>query len=128
MRLHRRLRRTGSVCLATLSLLATSAIAQSDENAPAWQDKLGLTGTLRLDYYESSKSFDDTVGHPGVVAEVVARPALDAGLDGRFAARVGAPSIGRDGGTYGRVLEAYGTWHAESVDLRIGKQIVPWGR
>jgi hypothetical protein len=42
--------------------------------------------------------------------------------------RVGAPSIGRGGGTYGRVLEAYGTWHAESVDLRIGKQIVPWGR
>jgi hypothetical protein len=116
------------ICLTGLLVLASSAIGQTDSNAPAWHEKLGLTGTLRLDYYQSSKSFDDTAGHPGVAAEVVARPSLDARFDGRFSARVGAPSIGRGGGTNGRVLEAYGTWHAESIDLRIGKQIVAWGR
>src|ERR1041385_7123212 len=105
MRSHPRSRRTRSAWLAGLSLLATSAIAQSDASGPAWRDNLGLTGTLRLNYYESSKSFDDTVGHPGAVAEVVARPSFDTRFDGRLSARVGAPSIGRDGGTYGRVLE-----------------------
>ncbi len=128
MRSRCRPQRAWPVWLAGLSVLATSAIAQSDSNTPAWPDQVGLTGTLRLDYYESSKSFDDTVGHPGVVAEVVARPSFGPQIDGRFSARVGAPSIGRDGGTYGRVIEAYSTWHAESVDFRIGKQIVPWGR
>ena len=114
--------------LVVLSMFLASAIAQADSNGPSWRDKLGLTGTLRLNHYESSKSFDDTVGHSGAVAEMVARPSFGARLDGRVSVRVGAPSIGRSGGTYGRVIEAYGTWHAESADLRIGKQIVPWGR
>jgi hypothetical protein len=104
------------------------ANADPAAGAPAWRDRLGVTGTLRSSHYESSKSFDDTVGHSGVVAEVVARPTGSPRLDGRFSARVGAPSIGRDGGTHGRVIEAYGTWHGESVDVRVGKQIVAWGR
>src|SRR5688572_13119365 len=128
MPLRRGLQRALAVCLAGVAVVGTPAMAQSDSAGPAWQEALDITGTLRLNHYQSSKSLDDTVGHPGVAAEFVARPSLGARFDGRVSARFGAPSIGRGGGTYGRLIEAYATWHAESVDLRVGKQIVPWGR
>jgi hypothetical protein len=105
-----------------------TAVAQTPDATHSWREKLGLTGILRLDQYQSSKTFDDTVGHTGVAAEFVARPSLSERLDGRVSVRMGAPSIGDGGGTYARVLEAYGTWHMDSADLRLGKQIVPWGR
>lgn len=87
-----------------------------------------VSGVLRADYFRSSKNFDDETDFLGATAQVKALPSFTETLDGKLEARITNPAIGGSGETRSRLLEGYVTAHFEKADLRIGKQVVAWGR
>jgi len=104
-----------------------------DNNLPAGGISAALrnqrvSGVLRADYYRSSKNFDDETHFLGATAQIKALPSFSETLDGKLEARLTNPAISGGGETKSRLLEGYITAHFEKADLRIGKQIVAWGR
>ncbi len=108
----------------------------ADPGAPAprldrtWQGlrDQGLSGSLRLDYFRSSKDLDDRTDFLGGTAQLKLLPTFSSAVDGKVEARVTNPDIGDGGGADSTLLEAYLTAHFAHADLRLGKQIVAWGR
>lgn len=88
----------------------------------------GLAGSVRLDYYRSSKSFDDASDFLGVTTQAKLLPTLTPWLDAKIEGRVTNPAVGEDGETESTLLEGYVTARFQRAELRIGKQIVAWGR
>lgn len=87
-----------------------------------------VSGALRADYFRSSKNFDDDTDFLGATVQIKALPAFSEALDGKLELRVTNPAIGKGEETKSQLLEGYVTAHFEKTDLRIGKQIVAWGR
>ncbi len=87
-----------------------------------------ISGTVRANYFNSSKRLDDDTDFLGATAQIKVLPELTGSIDGKVEARFTNPSPGDSGHTQGRLLEGYVTAHFEKADLRIGKQIVAWGR
>jgi hypothetical protein len=87
-----------------------------------------LSGALRLDYYRSSKSLDDQTDFLGGTTQLKMLPTLNKSLDGKIEARLGNPDVGGDGATHSKLLEGYATAHFDNADLRVGRQIIAWGR
>lgn len=87
-----------------------------------------ISGTLRMNYYQSSKNRDDNADFFGATAQFKALPDLTETINGKVEARVTNPSPGDGGHTESELLEGYVTAHFETSDLRIGKQIIAWGR
>jgi hypothetical protein len=104
------------------------AAGAADRNLWSTLRDQGLGGSLRFDYFRSSKSLDDQTGFLGSTAQVKMLPTLNKSLDGKIEARLTNPDIGDDGDTHSRLLEGYATAHFDNADLRIGRQIVAWGR
>jgi hypothetical protein len=88
----------------------------------------GLAGSLRLDYYRSSKSFDNASDFLGATAQLKLLPTVTRWLDAKIEGRTTNPDVGNDGDTQSTLIEGYVTAHFEHADLRVGKQIVVWGR
>ncbi|MFZ5864218.1 MAG: DUF1302 family protein [Nitrospirota bacterium] len=88
----------------------------------------GLTGTVRLDYYHSSKALDDQTDFLGATTQLTLRPTVNQRLDGRIDARVTNPDVGTGTETAELLREAYLTARFARIDVRIGRQIVAWGR
>lgn len=84
----------------------------------------GLTGALRLDYFNSSKDLDDATGFFGATIQAKITPAFSNKLDGKIEVRLTNPAIGDGGDTDSTLLEGYVTAHFEHARLRIGKPIV----
>ncbi len=87
-----------------------------------------LSGTVRADYFRSSKNLDDDTDFLGTTAQFKILADITAAIDGKVEARITNPSPGNGGETQSDVLEGYVTVHFDQADLRIGKQIVAWGR
>ena len=87
-----------------------------------------LSGALRLDYFRSSRELDDRTGFLGSTVQLKALPDVTDGIDGKLEVRATNPAIGDGADTETSLLEGYATVHFASADLRIGKQIVAWGR
>lgn len=121
-----------------LACLATGAIVHADDGEPAaasftqqgvtFLQEQGLAGALRFDYFSSSKSLDDATNFFGGTAQVKLRPVFGSGLDGKVEARLTYPDVAHGGRADSRFLEGYVTAHFANADVRIGKQIVAWGR
>ena len=88
----------------------------------------GLTGALRMNYFRSSRDLDDRTDFLGGTAQLKLLPSFNQVLDGKFEARFTNQDLGRNGSTDATLLEGYITLHAPRADLRVGKQIVAWGR
>jgi len=89
-----------------------------------------ITGWMRLDYFQSSNSFDDLENFFGATLQIKALPQLSESLDGKVEARLSVLDVQDRQGHEPRsvLLEGYVTMHFGRADLRIGKQIVAWGR
>lgn len=87
-----------------------------------------VSGALRLNYFRSSKRLDDDTDFLGATAQIKALPRLMEAIDGKVEARITNPALGEGDGVDSRLLEGYVTAHFAHADLRIGKQIVAWGR
>lgn len=124
--------------LALSLLLAASWPAHAHAAEPAdnpepgrwsglWHDARP-TGFWRTDYFDSSKSFDDEEGFTGSTLQLEVLPAFTENIDGKLEFRVTNPALNEGGEVRTRVLEAYATVRFARADLRLGRQIVPWGR
>jgi hypothetical protein len=85
---------------------------------------------MRVDYFEKSNSLDGEENLLGGTLQIKALPRISEVIDSKVEARLTAPDA-RDRSGYGprgQVLEAFVTLHLEHADLRVGKQIVAWGR
>ncbi|MGH7209280.1 MAG: hypothetical protein ACREIL_07840 [Nitrospiraceae bacterium] len=121
-------------------LLATARPIQSAEPPPAeeaakelpakpeWVRALGVGGFGRFDFYTSSKRLDGIHNLPGLTFQPKALPKLDSWGDAKIEGRITDQDLRREGGVQGRLLEAYANVYLGSVDLRLGKQIITWGR
>jgi hypothetical protein len=89
-----------------------------------------ITAWTRLDYFQSSNSLDDEGNLVGATLQVKALPLFSDLLDAKIEARFQAPDLrGRPGyEPEANLLEGYLALHLPHADLRIGKQIVAWGR
>jgi hypothetical protein len=122
------------VILALVPLAAASAQDSGGGTDPApgaltalWQ-KWQVSGALRADYYQSSKSLDNETGFFGATAQLKALPVFTDTLDGKIEVRVTNPALGKGGETRVQLLEGFATIHFSHADLHIGKQIIAWGR
>jgi len=95
---------------------------------PAWLEKAGLGGFIRTDYYSASKRLDDQHSLPGITFQPKALPKFGSWGDAKIEGRLTDQDLRREGGVQGRLLEAYANLYFGSVDLRIGKQNIVWGR
>ena len=92
-----------------------------------WEDQRA-SGTWRSDYFQSSKSLDDSTGFVGATVQLKLLPSISEQIDAKLEVRATDAAIGRGAHTHARLLECYGTYHFGKADLRVGKQIVAWGR
>jgi len=119
--------------LPAQSLTAESALEPiADTPAPslrpAWLEKAGLGGFIRTDYYSASKRLDNTHSLPGLTFQPKMLPKFGSWGDAKIEGRLTDQDLRREGGVQGRLLESYANLYFGSVDLRIGKQNIVWGR
>ena len=110
----------------------SAAIVEAEQTSVSdWQafwNEQSASGAVRGDYYRSSHSLDNTNGFFGATAQIKAVPKFGDRVDGKLEARVTNSDLPGDAKTHSSLLEAYLALHFERSDLRVGKQIVAWGR
>jgi hypothetical protein len=92
-----------------------------------WEAQRG-SGLWRTNYSSSSKALDDEHGFFGATVQLKAYPEVNERMDGKLEVRLTNSNLGQGAATRGQLLEGYVTMHFAKADLRLGKQIVPWGR
>lgn len=115
----------------SLAGIASAGADETDAMPDRWSQAAGaarLTGQLRADYFRSSKTLDDDVDFLGVTAQLKALPLFSPQLDAKVEARFTHPALGEAAPTRGTLLESYLAIHFPGADLRLGRQIVAWGR
>jgi len=102
-----------------------AALQEPEEGHPA----LHASGSLRTDYFSSDKTLDDRADFLGGTAELTLSSVFSQQFDAKAKARLSHPDLvgGRSEARF-KFVEGYLNWHGAQLDLRIGKQIVAWGR
>ena len=92
-------------------------------------EKTGVGGHARFDFYTASKRLDGNRNLPGLTFQPRAQPKFgswgDAKIEGRLTDQ---DLVDRREPKQARLLEAYANLYFGAVDLRVGKQIISWGR
>jgi hypothetical protein len=116
---------------ALLLAVASTAAAQTSDTAPelaTWLSAAEISGSMRAAYWSSSRHLDDE-GH---VAAWTARPKASPRLPGRASLLIDtwAHAVGpeSDGDARLRTREALVRASAGPFDVRLGRQIIAWGR
>jgi hypothetical protein len=118
MTCSRRVRWIGSFGLALVSLGARIAMG----------DPMGLSGSVRADYFSKDKSFSGKTGYAVGSVWVRADPQEVAGIRTFFDARLQGQDLTRNSHLSSDVREAYAQITLGKLDLRAGRQITVWGR
>jgi hypothetical protein len=101
---------------------------EGGEGGGGWFKQLGLGGFIRSDYYSASKRLDGQKSLPGLTFQPKALPKFGSWGDAKIEGRITDDNLRRDNRFQGRLLEAYTNFYLGSVDLRVGKQVITWGR
>ena len=120
-------------CALGLAAAASSAAAQvytvaEDGFSPVKNLMQSINSTMRLSCAHPFEQPDDASVACGGVMQIQALPAISENIDSKIEARVSDLDVERSGRTYNDVIEAWLAFHFEKADLRIGRQIVAWGR
>jgi hypothetical protein len=114
-----------------------------ETRARAALDRLGLSGSLAFDYYSSNHDIDDRDNFPGLNLILKHRAKLAPGIRWFAEARVLAEQVGHEheDATHGsprslryadevtsELREGYVEVSREAWEMRVGRQIIPWGR
>lgn len=113
------------------SVRSASADSASTDSGARWKalwDTHGGTATWRFNAYRSSHQLDDITNFNGATAQIKLLPKFNPSFDAKVEARVTNPDVADEGKTDSTFLEGYLVAHFSRSDLRIGKQIVSWGR
>jgi hypothetical protein len=128
---------TVSLGLALVSLAAQTAMAdpvpgpQAAEPEPersVMKDILGLSGSVRADYFSKDKSFSGKTGYAVGSIWATATPQEVAGIRTYFDARLQGQDLTRGSRVSSDLREAYAQTAVGEFDLRVGRQITVWGR
>src|SRR6188768_2752056 len=115
-----------------LMVVGWVAMAAAEPNSVGFAERphltLNPTGFVRFNYFQSSKELDDRTDFFGATAQLKILPVLGALVDGKVEVRVTNLEPTEGGSTSGTMLEAFATIHFAKADLRLGRQIVAWGR
>jgi hypothetical protein len=114
-------------------ILATGPSAVSEKAAETkphatWLESAGLGGFIRADYYSASKKLNNQHSLPGLTFQPKALPKFGELGDGKFETRITNENLRGPSSWQGRLLEGYGNFYFGTMDIRIGKQNIPWGR
>lgn len=88
----------------------------------------GFMGSLRTDYFSSDKALTDETDLFGISAQAKVLPTFTDNLDGKLEVRLSDFDVVGGHETDATLLEAYLSLHNTIGQVRLGKQIVPWGR
>lgn len=114
--------------------LAVSQAYASGSDAPEadpsqLSDLLGLSGSVRAAEFSKDKSFSDDTGYLVGSVWVTAAPKEFWGVRTYFDARAQDQDLGRGGSTVSWELrEGYAQTTFGNLDLRVGREIIVWGR
>jgi len=120
------LRRTLGV--AILALLLSPALSIAQTSSETLLHRIGLSGSLRGSYWSSSRELDDRQHFFGSALWLKAAPRLGERLSILAEGWVRNEELLHEDATRGQLREAYLETGWGPLDLRIGKQIVAWGR
>jgi hypothetical protein len=118
-------------CALTLSALPARAESDAQQSPSAlaqWQDTLGLSGTVRASEFSKDASFSDETGYTVGSVWVTAKPKEFWGIKTYFDARVQAQDLTRNSKASWDLREGYAQKTLGNLDVRVGRQIIVWGR
>ncbi len=112
------------------SFLSMGTPPESESSVkPDWMQELGVGGHARFDYYTASKRLDNNHSLPGLTFQPRLQPKFGTWGDAKIEARLTDQDLGDSREPkQARLLEAYTNLYLGSVDVRVGKQNIPWGR
>lgn len=109
--------------------LGLEQIDANSQNGESIFARLNHGGHLRFDYYTSSKQLDRNHSLPGITLQPRLLPKLNKWVDGKVEGRLTTQDLGDNREpVQGRLLEGYVNLYLGAVDIRLGKQIIAWGR
>jgi hypothetical protein len=118
---------SGRAAALTLLLLPAGAAAQ-DQTPPRLVDQVGLTGSLRAGYWSSTRNLDAEAPVGATMLWLkAARPVSD-GIAYRVEGWLSARGPLDHGEASGELREAYLDVRRGRFDVRVGRQIIAWGR
>jgi len=126
---------TVRVALALISLAAQTAMGDplpgphsAEPERSLMKDILGLSGSVRADYFSKDKSFSGKTGYAVGSVWATAVPQEVAGIRTYFDARLQGQDLTRGSRVSSDLREAYAQTALGNFDLRVGRQITVWGR
>ena len=126
---------TVRVALALISLAAQTAMGDplpgphsAEPERSLMKDILGLSGSVRADYFSKDKSFSGKTGYAVGSVWATAVPQEVAGIRTYFDARLQGQDLTRGSRVSSDLREAYAQTALGNFDLRMGRQITVWGR
>jgi len=128
MRRSRRARwRTSARGAAMLACLACACAARAQDAEPPG-GVLGLSGTLRGDYFSREFDFKPAANVASISAWITAQPKKVWEVASYLDARVQGQDIGRTSRASWELREGYVERALRGLDLKAGRQIIVWGR
>ena len=112
---------------AALVLIMLPALACAEEAGESMLQKLNLNGSLRAGYYGASRKLDGKKDVGTGSLWLKSSPSLGSNVSLQAEGWVRNDSS-FSGSTAAKLREGYLNYTAADVDLRIGKQIIVWGR
>ncbi len=109
--------------LAIGCLLSFAPIARADADSA-----LDYSGSVRADYFQSTRTLDDEKNVIGATAQLKANWHPDDTLTGRLEARATDAKANHSGTPGAQLIEGLVVLHQSRWDWRAGKQIIAWGR
>lgn len=109
-----------AVCLATR--------AAAEDTGATIDAQSRVSGVARINYFRSDNYLDDKNDFLGATLGTTVEASFDRGVDARLELRATHPEVYAQGETKVSFIEAYIGWRNEHLRVRIGKQIVAWGR
>jgi hypothetical protein len=92
------------------------------------KDILGLSGSVRADYFSRDKSYSGKTGYAVGSIWATARPQEAGGINTYFDARLQGQDLARRSRVSSELREAYAQTALGNFDVRVGRQVTVWGR
>ncbi len=91
-------------------------------------DSIRPSGSVRANIWSSTRSLDDMEGVGAGTVWLKAQPKLTEQAGIRLEGWVGDQRLGRGSDAAGQLREAYLNYASNKVEVRVGRQVVAWGR
>jgi hypothetical protein len=127
LRSRRRRWRTSALGAAVLTWLACACPVRA-QDAGSLSELLGLSGTLRAGYFSRAFDFEAAPNVASASAWITARPTRMWGVASHVDARVQDQHMGGESTPSWELREGYAERAFHDLDLKVGRQIIVWGR